>query len=124
MNFNNQYLTFNEYKEMGGNLAEMPFNILEFKARKIIDTNTLGRLVELQTQVQEVKMCMYELIKIVEINEKKSAQGKTSESIDGYSVSYAENPTTEQKKQYHDIIWNYLINCRLDDGTPYLYLGV
>lgn len=124
MNFNNQYLTYEEYIGLGGNLAEMPFNILEFKARKIVDTNTLGRLVELETQVQEVKMCVYELINAVEINEKTSAQGKTSESIDGYSVSYANNPTAEQKKQYHDIIWNYLINCKLNDGTPYLYLGV
>ena len=123
MNFNNQYLTFNEYKEMGGNLAEMPFNILEFKCRKLIDTNTLGRLVGLQTQVQEVKMCVYELIKAVETNEKSSTQGKSSESIDGYSVTYANNSITEQTRQYHDIIMNYLINCRLDDGTPYLYLG-
>ena len=124
MNFNNQYLTFNEYKEMGGNLAEMPFNILEFKSRKLIDINTLGRLTELQTQVQEVKMCVYELIKAVEINEKSPSQGKTSESIDGYSVTYANNSAKEQTRQYRDIIMNYLINCRLDDGTPYLYLGV
>lgn len=124
MDFNNQYLTYQEYKELGGSLAEMPFNILEFKARKIIDTNTLGRLVEFQTQVQEVKMCMYELINAVEANEKLSAQGKSSESIDGYSVTYENNTTKEYIKQYHDIIWNYLINCRLADGTSYLYLGV
>ena len=124
MNFNNQYLTFNEYKEMGGNLAEMPFNILEFKARKIIDTNTLGRLVKLQTQIQEVKLCTYELINTLEVNEKTSAQGKLSENLDGYSVTYQNSTTSEQIKQYHDITWNYLINCRLDDGTPYLYLGV
>lgn len=124
MNFNNQYLTYEEYKEMGGNLAEMPFNILEFKSRKLIDTNTLGRLAELQTQVQEVKMCVYELIKAIEINEKSASQGKLSESIDGYSVTYLNNSTSEQSRQYYDIIMNYLINCRLADGTPYLYLGV
>ena len=121
MNFNKQYLTYQEYKELGGSLAEMPFNILEFKARKIVDTNTLGRLVELQIQVQEVKMCMYELVNAVESNER---QGKSSESIDGYSVTYENNTTSEHAKQYHDIIWNYLINCRLPKGTPYLYLGV
>lgn len=124
MKFNKQYLTYSEYRELGGQLAEMPFNVLEFKARKIIDTNTLGRLVELETQVQEVKMCMYELINAAQANEITTTQGKSSESIDGYSVTYGNTTILEQNKQYHDIIWNYLINCRLEDGTPYLYLGV
>lgn len=124
MKFNKQYLTYSEYRELGGQLAEMPFNVLEFKARKIIDTNTLGRLVELETQLQEVKMCMYELINAAQANEVSTIQGKSSESIDGYSVTYGSSTTLEQNKQYHDIIWNYLINCRLENGTPYLYLGV
>ena len=124
MNFNKQYLTYSEYRELGGQLTEMPFNVLEFKARKIIDTNTLGRLVGLEEQVQEVKMCMYELINAAQTNEVTTTQGKSSESIDGYSVTYGNTTILEQNKQYHDIIWNYLINCRLEDGTPYLYLGV
>ena len=44
MEFKNQYLTYLEYKNLGGTLGEMPFNLLEFKARKIIDERTLGRL--------------------------------------------------------------------------------
>ena len=124
MEFNKQYLTYSEYRELGGQLTEMPFNVLEFKARKIIDTNTLGRLVGLEEQVQEVKMCMYELINAAQTNEVTTTQGKSSESIDGYSVTYGNTTILEQNKQYHDIIWNYLINCRLEDGTPYLYLGV
>ena len=31
MEFNNQYLSYEEYKTLGGTLGEMPFNILEFK---------------------------------------------------------------------------------------------
>ena len=37
MKFENQYLTYNEFKELGGNLSEMPFNLLEYRAEKEVD---------------------------------------------------------------------------------------
>ena len=64
MKFDKQYLTYGEYRELKGTLGEMPFNILEFKARKKIDELTLNRLVNLPSQIQEVKLCMLELISI------------------------------------------------------------
>ena len=64
MEFNNQYLTYEEYGSLGGTLDEMPFNILEFKCRKIIDNLTFNRLTNLETQIQEVKMCIYDMINI------------------------------------------------------------
>lgn len=122
MEFRNQYLTYEEYVSLGGTLQEMPFNILEFKARKQIDNVTFNRLVNLQQQKQEVKMCEYELIDKLY---SKTADGtKTSESIDGYSVSYAQIDINEKKKEYGEVIRNYLSECKLEDGTPYLYCGV
>ena len=41
MKFGNQYLTYNEYKELKGNLSEMPFNLLEYRAEKEVDELTL-----------------------------------------------------------------------------------
>ena len=38
MTFEGQYLTYAEYTELGGSaIGEMPFNLLEFEARKKID---------------------------------------------------------------------------------------
>ena len=45
MEFTGQYLTYQEYLALGGTLEEMPFNLLEFDARKRIDKRTLERLV-------------------------------------------------------------------------------
>lgn len=124
MEFSNQYLTYEEYTKLGGTLEEMPFNILEFRARKQIDNATFNRLVDLKSQVQEVKMCIYDLINT--INEYNSTENliKSSESIDGYSVTYKSVDTKEQNKIYGNIIREYLGESKLDDGTPYLYCGV
>ena len=52
MEFNNQYLTYEEYKSLGRTLGEMPLNTLELKCRKIKDNLTLNRLTDLKTQTQ------------------------------------------------------------------------
>ena len=44
MEFEGQYLTYNEYKALGGRLDQTPFNILEFEARRKIDERTFERL--------------------------------------------------------------------------------
>ena len=130
MEFENQYLTYAEYKALGGTLGEMPFNILEFKCRKIIDNLTFNRLTNLKTQRQEVKMCIYDMINIsskYEQTSNKQAQGITSESIDGYSVSYGSINAEQEKARELELqgcVRDYLIDCKLIDGTPYMYCGV
>ena len=130
MEFKNQYLTYAEYKALGGTLGEMPFNILEFKCRKIIDNLTFNRLTNLKTQIQEVKMCIYDMINISSKYEQisnKQAQGITSESIDGYSVSYGSINAEQEKARELELqgcVRDYLIDCKLIDGTPYMYCGV
>lgn len=128
MEFNNQYLTYEEYQELGGTLDETPFNIAELKARKKIDRRTYGRLKQLAEQSNEVKVCMYELIKIDESysnynNRDKSIAG---ESTDGYSVSYSSangEVAKSQKDEDKQTIQTILAECKLEDGTPYLYCG-
>ena len=130
MEFNNQYLSYEEYKSLGGTLGEMPFNILEFKCRKIIDNLTFNRLTNLETQIQEVKMCIYDMINIsskYEQTSNKQAQGITSESTDGYSVSYGSINAEQEKARELELqgcVRDYLIDCKLTDGTPYMYCGV
>ena len=129
MEINNQYLTYAEYIEFGGSLERTPFNILEYDARKEIDKYTFGRLQNLETQVDDVKMCCYKLINLFDGYTKKENGNKliSSESTDGYSVTYNNNiqSALEAKtSEIKDIIKKYLCNCKLEDGTPYLYVGV
>ena len=92
MTFEGQYLTYAEYKELGGSaIGEMPFNLLEFEARKEIDVRTQDRLVNESEIPQEVKICMYNLINTIQlyINEEDRSIG--SESVGSYSVDYIDD---------------------------------
>ena len=122
MEFEGQYLTYDEYKALGGLLDQMPFNLLEFEARKEVDKYTFNRLVNLETQNQEVKLCIYALIEQINSN-KANLNGVASESTDGYSISYTSQNNSEISQKTRNIIETYLINCKLSDGTPYLYRG-
>lgn len=129
MEFKNQYLKYNEYMELGGTLDEAPFNILELKARKCVDKYTFGRLMKLDEQINEVKICIFELIKYLASYENYESHDKaiSSESTDGYSISYnvgGENVLKGNLDEIKGIVRTYLDECRLDDGTPYLYIGV
>lgn len=96
MDFKGYYLTYEEYKALGGTLDLMPFNLLEFETRRKIDIRTQNRLKNVDSKdiPQEVKLCEYAMIKVIrkfinqEENENKNSQNIASENIDGYSVTY------------------------------------
>lgn len=128
MEFNNQYLTYEEYKSLGGTLGEMPFNILELKARQIINERTQNRLKDVEQIPQEVKICVYDLINTMNkynLSNNSTSSNVSSENIDGYSVTYKSGTelTEEQKKQYDDVMETDLYGV-IVDNTPILYLGV
>ena len=127
MKFEGQYLTYTEYINLGGSkIGEMPFNLLEFRTRKEIDDKTYSRLKNLPTQLQEVKLCEYEMINRIKgyLNVETNANIK-SESTDGYSVSYAsiDEIVKSHKVEITDLINTYLGECKLENGIPYLYRG-
>lgn len=130
MEFSGQYLTYVEYKALGGTLDQLPFNLLEFNARKEIDKYTFGRLINLDEQEQETKLCTYKLINTLEayLETESASNTISSESIDGYSIKYNDYRTLAaiqaKEGEIKSIIKDYLFNCKLDDGTPYLYKGV
>ena len=114
MDFSGQYLSYNEYRAMGGTLDMTPFNLLEFEARKEIDKRTLGRLVNLKEQTRSTKMCVFQLINLrVSIN--------NGVEISGNVVNYNQSQIDDEIKS---IIGKYLLDERLEDGTPYLYCGI
>lgn len=127
MEFKGQYLTYQEYKALGGTLDEMPFNLLEFDARKRIDKRTFGRLVDKGQEYQEVKLCVYNMITTLNSYSSYDMQNKaiSSESTDGYSISYGtpQKSTTEAKNsELEDVINSYLANVIIDN-IPVLYRG-
>lgn len=129
MTFDGQYLGYDDYKALGGTLDEMPFNVLEFEARQNIDKYTFGRLKELESQNQEVKLCVYKLIELIGSYENYETQNKgvASESTDGYSISYSTPSSTfieAKDSEIKGVVREYLVDCKLEDGTPYMYCGV
>lgn len=129
MEFTKHYLTYAEYVGLGGTLEETPFNILELEARKNIDRYTFGRLIDLDDYSNEVKICVYRLIELVNAYAKNYEHDKSvsSENIDGYSISYSqasENVSKAKLEEIKGIVSTCLAECKLADGTPYLYCGV
>lgn len=130
MNFKGQYLNYDEYLDLGGTLKEVPFNLLEYEVRKLIDEKTFGRLIGINRKElpQEVKLCVFRMVEIKEKYQTLKSQNKAiaSESTDGYSVTYRKQETSDieiENKELKDIIRSYLINVIIND-VPIIYLGV
>ena len=127
MEFKGQYLTYQEFKALGGTLDEMPFNLLEYNARMKIDERTFGRLVDKGQEYKEVKLCVYNMITTLNSYSSYDTQNKaiSSESTDGYSISYGtpQKSTTEAKNsELEDIMNSYLANFVIDNVSV-LYRG-
>lgn len=133
MEFSGQYLTYNEYRALGGTALDLtPFNILEFEARRKIDERTFGRLKGIETIPQEVKMCVYALINTLQSYSIDSTSSRNkniaSESTDGYSVSYASGGQVQEivkakSVELNDVITTYLVGVVVNE-EHILYLGV
>lgn len=126
MEFKEQYLTYDEYKSLGGTLGKMPFNLLELKARQIVNERTQNRLKDADYIPQEVKVCLYHIINLLEtFSTSTKNTAVSSENTDGYSVSYKSgiDLTKEQKAQCEDTMLTDLYGVIVDNESI-LYLGV
>lgn len=119
-----QYLSYQEYKGMGGNLDLTPFNLIEFEARRRIDLKTHNRLVGINQIPYEVKMCMYKMIDTIK-SYNDIGRGKSSETVGSYSVSYTdvEKTINDKSKEIDDIILNSLYGV-IVNNEHILYCGV
>lgn len=134
MTFEGQYLTYAEYTELGGSaMAEMPFNILEFEARRQIDIRTFNRLKNSKDIPQEVKLCEYALINSIKsyketTNNVASNGNVASENTDGYSISYitadkVSNIVKSKQDEIDNIVETYLMFV-VYNGEHLMYCGV
>ena len=136
MTFEGQYLTYAEYTELGGSaIGEMPFNLLEFEARRQVDIRTFNRIKKLEFKdiPQEVKLCEYALINSISsyatsMNEVANNGNVASENTDGYSISYItanqiSDIVKSKSDELKDIVRTYLLGV-IVDGEHIMYCGV
>ena len=130
MEFSGQYLDYNEYRILGGTLDLTPFNLLEFEARRKIDERTQGRLKNMANIPQEVKMCAFALINLLNgyANQNVTNKNIASESVGSYSVNYATGTQIQEivkskNVELDDMIRTYLTGV-IVNGEHIIYLGV
>jgi hypothetical protein len=127
MTFEGQYLTYAEYQALGGSaIGDMPFNLLEFEARRQIDNKTQNRLVNETNIPQEVKLCMYKLINTITTYTNNHNKNISSEHVGEYSISY-NNDIKEiiqnKNDELNDIIITDLYGLVINN-EHILYVGV
>lgn len=134
------YLTYEQYTELGGTLDEVTFDELAFEAETQIDWYTFHRLDNFDTIPEEVARCMFYLIKLI-IEQSKallpdvstgSSEGSgkiiASQSNDGVSVSYSILSASEvadmSKQKIGETISKYLNGVKDSLGRRILYRGL
>jgi hypothetical protein len=128
-----QYLSYDEYLDLGGQLDETPFDLLEYEARRKIDARTQNRLRDMSNEEipQEVKMCVYNMINLMMTYTESLSnvnKGIASENIDGYSVNYINTSQLSQilkakSQDLDDCVEEYLTGV-IVNNEHLLYLGV
>lgn len=121
------YLTYEEYRQMGGSLDNAAFAAAERKARYLINAQAGGstgeRIAALPELPQAVRDCTFELAELIadnsgrQISSESQSQGGTSES-----VSYVAKNEEEITAELEGVIYNYLIGV-MYKGVSVLYWG-
>ena len=133
------YLTYAEYQAMGGALDEATFNDYEFEAEAKVNWYTFNRLKKDTVFPEEVKRCVYRLIRILQDMAQATAMdgmgensagaiaGIASQSNDGVSISYntlsAKDRLESGEKQINDTVNQYLSYVTNELGKKVLYRG-
>lgn len=121
-----QYLTYEEYKTIGGELDSAAFNRNIMRVCKVIDSETHNRLVNKTNIPDEVKHCVRDLIEYYANN---VSNGKTvtskSQSAGGVSESesYGTKTAEDVSNEVVSIISDYLLSVKDCNGTSLLYRG-
>ena len=123
------YIDYGEFQRIRGasNMDGKEFPRYEFRARRILDRATCGRVGRMAAVPDAVKHLMAELIHI-EFTCAASLSGERSVKSfnnDGYSETYSDAMTQEKVEEREQaLIVDYLDGEVDDAGTPLLYLGV
>lgn len=121
-----QYLTYEEYQEIGGTLDFTAFKRNIDRACGIIDLHTQSRLQSVLEVSTKVKACVRDLVEYL-ANNVSSGKAVTSKSQSAGGVSesesYANKTVDEINAEMLCIVYDYLISEKDDCGTPLMYRG-
>ena len=119
------YLTYNEYKDMGGELDETAFKNFAEDAEIRISKETFKRIynVDADTEIA-VKRCIVKITDMFKSNEDVFKKEKvTSFSHDGLSQSFSMPTVQEYSERISCIICDFLEERYDLNGIPLLYRG-
>lgn len=121
------YLTYNEYKSMGGIIAgETAFERYSLRATATITRMTHGRIAWERPVRNAVKCAAFDLINAMYNDEQSGVDGRevASMSNDGVSISFVTGGSGATSQRHVYIVRQYL-EMELDEfGVPLLYAGV
>ena len=114
-------LIYEKYKEYGGSLSEDVFEKYSYRAEKIVEAETHGRI---KTPSEAVLRCIVCITDVLSSADPSGGGRLSSFSHDGLSQSFATPSAADFSAEISDIIRTYLIHETAEDGTPLLYSGV
>ena len=121
-----QYLTYEEYINIGGTLDLTAFKRNIDRACGFVDLQTQSRLQSVLEASARVKACVRDLVEYLAAN---VSSGKTvtnkSQSAGGVSESesYATKTSEDINSDMLNIVYDYLATEKTDCGTPLMYRG-
>lgn len=121
-----QYITYQEYLEIGGTVDITAFNRSIYRVCGIIDGATFRRIEKMSVIPEAVKALCRELMDYLTVNTtaERTVTGKSQSSGPvSESESYAVKSNEEQAEEINNIICDYLLSVTDDKGTPLLYRG-
>ncbi len=120
------YLTYEEFKDMGGALCQAAFERVQFEAEMQVCADTFKRMYNVDEDTRSIiKQCLTKIIGLLDKKEKHLTEGTvTSFSHDGLSQSLKVPDSKEVMVEISRIIRTYLSQRTDINGTPLLYLGV
>lgn len=121
-----QYLTYEEYTEIGGTLDLTAFKRNIDRACGFIDLHTQSRLQTVLEVSQRAKACVRDLVEYL-ANNVSGAKAVTSKSQSAGGVSESESYATKTDDEINaemlNIVYDYLATEKDDNGTPLMYRG-
>ena len=121
-----QYLTYEEYTEIGGTLDLTAFERNIDRACGFIDLHTQSRLQSVLEVSHRAKACVRDLVEYL-ANNVSSGKAVTSKSQSAGGVSesesYATKTTDDINAEMLCIVYDYLATEKDDCGTPLMYRG-
>lgn len=121
-----QYLTYEQYQSMGGELNETAFLRHIDRACGFVDLHTKSRLQSVLEVSQRAKACVRDLVEYL-ANNVTSGKVITSKSQSAGGVSESESYETKTNDEINcemlNIVYDYLATEKDDCGTPFMYRG-